>query len=295
MKQVGFIGLGMMGWPMALNVARAGFPLTVYDADPERAAAFGGEVEAVAAGGPADFGECDVVVTMLPDDTVVRAAVLDWEGGLGPHLPKRAVVVDMSSSNPAGTKATAAALAEHAIDMIDAPVSGGVTRAGDGSLTLMIGGEEGPIEKARPVLEVLGAKLFRTGAIGSGHATKALNNFVGGTTYAVTVEALAVGKQLGLDPQVMIDVMNVSTGRSFNTQVVVDEHVLTGAYRTDFALALLAKDVANAARIASDAGVDAPFSRLSAERWAAARERLGPTADHSEAHKAWWDAALARG
>jgi 3-hydroxyisobutyrate dehydrogenase len=117
---------------------------------------------------------------------------------------------------------------------------------------------------------------------------KALNNFVGGATYALVVEALTVGRHYGLDPATMIDVMNASTGRSFNSEVVVKEHVLTGAYATGFALGLLAKDVGIAAGLARSAGVDAPLLELASRRWAAAAEELGGAADHSEAHKHWW-------
>jgi 3-hydroxyisobutyrate dehydrogenase len=145
----------------------------------------------------------------------------------------------------------------------------------------------------QPVLDVLGERLFRTGALGTGHAMKALNNFVGGSTYAVVVEALAVGQRFGLSPQTMIDVMNASSGRSFNTEHVVKDHVLTGAYATGFAVGLLAKDVGIAAALAESAGVEAPLCRLVSRRFAEAAAALGPAADHSEAHRQWWPAVLA--
>jgi 3-hydroxyisobutyrate dehydrogenase len=159
----------------------------------------------------------------------------------------------------------------------------------------MVGGDdEVAIERARPVLEILGGRLFRTGLLGSGHAMKALNNLVGGATYAVVVEALAVGERYGLDPAVMVEVMNASTGRSFNTEHVIQEHVLTGTYATGFSLGLLAKDVGIAAELAAAVDVDAPVARLVSRRLAEAAEGLGPTADHSEAHRHWWDARLDR-
>ena len=292
---VGFVGLGMMGWPMARNLAAAGFELTVHDADAARSAQFAAEHErAAAAAGAADFARAGVVVTMLPDDRTVQEALLRWDGGIAGALPECAVAVDMSSSNPVGTKALGPELEAFGVGLVDAPVSGGVTRAESGTLTLMIGSdEEDAVTRVRPVLEVLGERLFRTGPLGSGHAMKALNNFVGGGTYALVVEALTIGRHYGLDPATMVDVMNASTGRSFNTEVVVKEHVLTGAYATNFALGLLAKDVGIAASLADASEVDAPLSELVARRWAAAAAGdLGPGADHSEAHKHWWDGRL---
>ena len=293
--RVGLVGLGMMGWPMARNLATAGFELVVRDADLARQQRFVAEFGGVAAESPAAFAETGVVVTMLPDDRVVQDVLLGWEGGIAPALADAAVVVDMSSSNPDGTKETGARLASLGIAFVDAPVSGGVPRAESGTLTLMIGGDdEEAIARARPVLEVLGERLFRTGPLGSGHAMKALNNFVGGATYALVVEALTVGQRYGLDPVIMIDVMNASTGRSFNTEHVVKEHVLTGAYATGFALGLLAKDVGIAAKLAASAAIEAPMLELASRRWAEAAGELGDSADHSEAHKGWWPTPLDR-
>jgi 3-hydroxyisobutyrate dehydrogenase len=294
--QVGFVGLGMMGWPMARNLAVAGYPLVVHDADATRQERFAGEHGCVAATTPDAFAETTVVVTMLPDDKAVQAAVLDWEGGIAAALPQGAVVVDMSSSNPVGTKALGERLTPLGIGLVDAPVSGGVPRAESGTLTLMIGGDdEEAIARVQPVLEILGERLFRTGPLGSGHAMKSLNNFVGGATYAVVAEALTVGKRYGLDPDTMIDVMNVSTGRSFNSEVVFVDHVLTGKYATGFALGLLAKDVGIAASLADTSEVDAPICGLVARRWAEAAAGLGSASDHSEAHKQWWEGRLDAG
>jgi 3-hydroxyisobutyrate dehydrogenase len=140
----------------------------------------------------------------------------------------------------------------------------------------------------QPVLETLGQRIFRTGPLGSGHAMKALNNFLGASAYTTAAEALAIGKEFGLDPRVMLDVINASTGRSFNTEVVLKDDVITGRYGTGFALGLLAKDVGIAAGLAEAVGVDAPASRLVRDRWAEAAAALGFAADHSEAHKQWW-------
>ena len=294
-SRVGLVGLGMMGWPMARNLVAAGHELVVRDMDHSRQERFVAEHGGVAAESPEAFAETGVVVTMLPDDRVVHDVLLSWEGGIAVALPPDAVVVDMSSSNPDGTKETGARLAALGVAFVDAPVSGGVTRAESGTLTLMIGADdENAIAKAQPVLQVLGERLFRTGPLGSGHAMKALNNFVGGATYALVVEALTVGRHYGLDPATMIDVMNASSGRSFNTEHVVKDHVLTGTYATGFALGLLAKDVGIAAKLAASAEIDAPLLELASRRWAEAAGELGESVDHSEAHKHWWSGRFDR-
>jgi 3-hydroxyisobutyrate dehydrogenase len=286
---VGFVGVGTMGKRMAANLANAGFPLVIRDSDAaaqeQFIAAHGGEP----ATGPQSFANTGVVVTMLPDGAAVREAVLCWEGGIAAALPSGAVVLDMSSSDPVGTKALGRDLASLGIRLVDAPVSGGITRAESGTLSLMVGGQdEDAFGRVTPVLEVLGARIFRTGPLGSGHAMKALNNFLGAAAYTTAAEALAIGHEFGLDPGVMLDVINASTGRSFNTEVVLKDDVITGRYGTRFALGLLAKDVGIAAGLAEAVGVEAPACQLMRRRWAEAAADLGFAADHSEAHKHWW-------
>jgi 3-hydroxyisobutyrate dehydrogenase len=290
---VGFVGLGNMGWPMAHNLAAAGMALVVRDVDASVEQRFAGEHGCRTAGGAGDFARAGVVVTMLPDERVVADAVLEWDGGIAAALAPGAVVVDMSSSNPIGTQALGRQLAERDVELIDAPVSGGITRAGDGTLSIMIGAEDdGAVERALPVLEVLGERLFRTGGRGSGHAMKALNNFLGASAYTATAEALRIGAHFGLEPEKMLEVINSSTGRSFNSEVVFPQDVVPERYATRFALGLLAKDAGIAASLAEAAGVDAPACRLVSARWAEALERLDPAADHSEAHKGWWAGAV---
>jgi len=273
---VGFVGLGNMGRPMARNLLTAGFELVVRDADPARAEEFGGNAEG--------FGACDVVVTMLPNDAIVRDALLG--GGLAAELKPSAVVVDMSSSNPTATRALGAELS---VALVDAPVSGGVPRAETASLSILVGSDdEDAVARALGVLEALGDRIFRVGPLGAGHALKALNNYLAAAAYAATAEALAIGQAYGLDPETLISVVNTSTGRSFSTEHVYAEHVVPGRYATGFMASLLAKDVAIAADIARSAGIDAPALELFNARWAEAIASLPPGADHSEAHKPWY-------
>jgi 3-hydroxyisobutyrate dehydrogenase len=285
MATVGFIGLGNMGWPMASNLLAAGYDVVVHDADPARAEAFAAQQGGRVCTGPADFGAVEALITMLPDDRIVAAALLD--AGVAAALPQGAVVIDMSSSNPIGTRRLGEKLPA-GVALVDAPVSGGVPRAQDGTLSIMVGGTDEAVAQAMPLLEVLGERIFRTGTLGSGHAMKALNNYLAAAAYAATAEALAVGQAYGLDPETLISVVNTSTGRSFSTEHVYAEHVVPGRYATGFMAHLLAKDVAIAADIARSAGIDAPALELVNARWAEAIASLPAGADHSEAHKPWY-------
>jgi 3-hydroxyisobutyrate dehydrogenase len=288
--RIGFVGIGNMGWPMAANVARAGFPLTVFDADRAHAPRFAAEFGAKAAPSLAELGRAaDIVVTMLPTGAIVRAALLEDENGaLASALATGAIVIDMSSSEPVGTQQLGAVLAKRGVTLIDAPVSGGVPRAEAGTLTLMIGGEdEAAIARSLPVLEAMGKQLFRTGPLGSGHAMKALNNYVAAAAFIASTEALRVGRRFGLSPETMMDIMNVSTGRNFNSEMTMKQHVISGKYATGFQLGLMAKDVKIAADLAEAIAIDAPLARLARAMWSEAREGEGERADFTAAIKYW--------
>ena len=287
--RVGFIGIGAMGWPMCANLIKGGHDLTVFDADPARAAKFVAEVGGRAAASIGEIANAEVVVTMLPTSAVVRQALMEDEGGaFAKAIKPGLVVVDMSSSEPGDTQALAPRLAERGAVLIDAPVSGAVPRAITGTLAIMIGGEdEAAIAKATPVLLSMGQTLFRTGPLGSGHAMKALNNYVAAAGMAAACEAILIGKRVGLDPSIMVDIMNVSTGRNFATEVVIKDQVISGKYAGSFALGLMAKDVRIAADLGEAVKLDAPVSRLIRERYATARDAIGGERDNSAAILAW--------
>jgi len=289
MAKIGFIGIGTMGAPMAANLVKAGHELWLHDLDPGRAVAVAQEIGAATAS-LAGIAECEFVVCMLPTSDDVQQALVRADGGafLNAAQPGT-IVIDMSSSEPGKTRETGAILAEKGVTLIDAPVSGGVMRARDASLTIMIGADDkAAIDKATPILEAMGKQLFRVGRLGAGDAMKAANNYAAAATYAATAEALIMGKGFGLDPAQMVAIMNVSTGRSFITELVMKEHVVTGAYATGFALALLAKDVGIARRLGEELGLDVPVSELIDERMKGAVAGLPPGADHSEAILAWY-------
>jgi 3-hydroxyisobutyrate dehydrogenase len=294
--RIGFIGIGNMGSLMAANLVRAGHAVTAYDIDAARARSFATEHAAHAAASLAHLGQsADVIITMLPTGREVRHVLLEAEGGaLAANLRAGSIVIDMSSADPVGTRGLGAELAARGIAFLDAPVSGGVVRAKDASLTIMIGGEPQAIAAVRPILAAMGQKLFEVGSLGCGHAMKALNNFLAGTSFAAATEAVNVGRQFGLDPAVMMDVISVSTGRSFATELMIKQHVLSGAFGTGFALGLLAKDVKIAADLADQIGVEAPVSRLVCEMWSEARDALGAEQDHTRAATHWEQKGLRR-
>jgi len=219
--RIGFVGLGNMGVPMAAHIVRAGHEVHVHDTDPARVAAFVAKHGGIGAAALADLATAEMVVTMLPNGHIVRDVYLG-AGGLAGVLSRGAIAIDMSSSDPAGTQQLGALLARSGIVLVDAPVSGAVPRATNATLAIMIGADDNAArERAKPLLSLMGNQLFDTGGLGTGHAMKALNNFVAAAGYSAAVEALLAGQRFGLDPTRMLAVMNSSTGRNFNTEVVL--------------------------------------------------------------------------
>ena len=288
-RRVGFIGLGNMGTPMAANLVRGGHAVMAYDIAPERARQFAEGHAARATERLADLAaHAEIVITMLPTSREVREALVEAQGGaLLANLRQGTIIIDMSSADPVATRTLGGDLATRGIVLVDAPVSGGVPRAKDGTLAIMIGGDPTAVAAVKPVLAALGKKLFEVGGPGCGHAMKALNNFLAATSSAAGAEAIAIGRQFGLDPAIMADVINASTGRSFVSENLIKQHVLSGAYATGCALGLLAKDVKIAADLAEQIGVDAPVLDLVDGLWSDVRDALGGAQDHSRAWEHW--------
>ena len=222
----------------------------------------------------------DAVITMLPDGKIVREVLLG-EAGLAASLKSNTVVVDMSSSDPIGTRDLGAQLAERGIRLIDAPVSGGVKRAEDGSLATMVGGDAEIIGRTRALLEAMAKQIFLTGPLGSGHAMKALNNLVSAAGLWIAAEALFIGKQFGLAPDTMIDVLNASTGRNNSTENKFKQQILSRGFASGFSLGLMAKDLRIANDLAVATGSFAPLPQECAALWNDAARRLGGAADHT--------------
>jgi 3-hydroxyisobutyrate dehydrogenase len=279
-----FVGLGQMGLPMAKRCIAAGFE--VRGADPsasarEAFAAAGGK--AFASGAEAAQG-ASLVITMLPDSRIVREAVLGATGVAG-VMAKDALLIDMSSSVPVDTQSLGKALAERGNGLIDAPVSGGVRRAVDGTLSIMAGGEAALVERARPVLQAMAKSVFATGPLGSGHAMKALNNYVSAAGLVAACEALLIGRRFGLAPDTIIDVLNASTGKNNSTDVKMKQFVISESFASGFSLALMAKDLRIAADLSKIVGVDPSNAETIAALWETARETLDKGADHTAIYR----------
>lgn len=275
---VAVIGLGNMGRPMAACLARAGYRVVGFDTSAEardKHAEAGGTVTATAEQVVTDAA---AVITLLPDGKIVRAAL----DGIKARLAPGTVVIDMSSSAPMGTRALGEELIAAGLAFIDAPVSGGVRRAIDGSLAIMAGGDGNTIDRAEPVLQAMGKSIFRTGPLGSGHAAKALNNYVSAAGLAAAVEAIAIGGRFGIEAEVLVDVLNASTGRNNSTENKLKQFVIPEKFTSGFSLALMAKDIRTADDLAHQIGVNAPLADEVADLWDAAMEALGPSADHVE-------------
>ena len=278
------IGLGAMGMPMAARLKQAGFDVRGADLSATARTAFAKTVGAAFEHAAEAAQGASCAITMLPNSAIVRDALLG-SGGVASALPKGAVVIDMSSSVPTDTVALAADLDRLGLGLIDAPVSGGVKRAIDGSLAIMAGGPVESIDRVRPVLEAMGKSVFSTGPIGSGHAMKALNNYVSAAGLVAACEALLVGRRFGLAPETIVDVLNASTGRNNSTEVKMKPFVVAEAYNSGFALALMAKDLRIAADLAAHLDLDAREMAFVADFWERARDGLAPGADHTEIYR----------
>lgn len=266
-----------MGWPMAANLVGAGFEVTVADAMPGRAEAFAADVGGRAGDVATAARDAAFLITMLPSSTHV-ADVLDQVQDV---LSPGAMVIEMSSGYPSATREFAERLSHTGVRLVDCPVSGGVPRAKNGSLAVMAGGDPGDLDTASPVLAVLGRVVHRCGPVGSGQAMKALNNLVSAAGLLITNEALLIGQKFGLDPGVMVDVLNVSTGMNNSTQHKIREFVLSRSFDSGFGLDLMAKDLGIALVIGQESQTATPFAALCQQLWAAASALLGPGHDHT--------------
>jgi 3-hydroxyisobutyrate dehydrogenase len=266
--KIAFLGLGLMGRLMSANLRKAGYVLQTFDVNgtgncnTAREAATGAQV----------------LITMVPDGRAVRKAVLAALPGIAPG----AIVIDMSSSDPATTRSLGKKLKAKGVHMLDAPVSGAKAKAKDGTLALMVGGDSRVLARARPALSRMGSQIFHTGALGSGHATKALNNYLGAAGTAAGMEALLIGEKFGLDPKTLIAVINASTGKNSTTERKIPQQVFTGAFASGFQLALMTKDVGIAAGIARSLKVEAPYLKSTLGIWREAQRHMAVGADHTE-------------
>ncbi len=282
--RIGIIGLGQMGLPMGKRLIAAGFSVVGHDLSAAARDAFEAAGGTVASTAQEAASGADALITMLPNGRIVREALLG-SGKAVETLPPGALVIDMSSSAPLGTRQLGENLTRLGFRLINAPVSGGVRRAIDGTLTIMAGGAPVDVRAASEIFGALGRDVFPTGPLGSGHAMKALNNYVSGAGLAAAAEALLVGSAFGLDPAIMVDILNVSTGRNNATENKLKQFVLSETFASGFALGLMAKDIRAAADLAGQLGLTLDFLFSTADLWDKAHERQSVGADHTEIYR----------
>ncbi|MET0937067.1 MAG: 3-hydroxyisobutyrate dehydrogenase [Luteibacter sp.] len=273
MSRIAFIGLGNMGGPMAVNLLKAGHTLHVFDLSADATA------HAVAAGADASPGAAaavagaEVVISMLPASRHVEGLYLG-DGGLLAHIAPGALVIDCSTIAPVSARKVATAAAERGLSMLDAPVSGGTAGAAAGTLTFIVGGDAAVLERARPFLTAMGRNVFHVGDSGAGQVAKLCNNMALGVIMAVTGEALALGAAHGLDPAVLSQMMAVSTGRSWATEVcnpwpgVLENAPASRGYTGGFGNDLMLKDLGLAAEAAMGVGASIPLGELARNLYA---------------------------
>ena len=278
---VAFLGLGAIGAPMAAHFVRPG-PLTVWNRTPARAAEFVARHGGVAAASPREAAAAaDVVITCLGTSADV-SGLLDGPDGILAGIRRGALFLDCTSGDPATSRRIAARLAEHGVAFADAPVSGGTNGAEAGTLTVMVGADAETFARARPVLEAFGERIAHVGPVGAGDALKAVNNALLAVNILAVAEGLTALARAGVPPRTALAVVNASSGRSFVSEVLVPERVLTGAWPRTFRLALLAKDVDIATGLLDETGVAGPVLEAASARLHAARAELDDAADYLE-------------
>jgi 3-hydroxyisobutyrate dehydrogenase len=280
--RLGFLGLGAIGEPIARHLARR-FDLIVWNRTASRGRAFQEATGATLAATPREVAHGrEVVFTCLPNSPEVEA-VLDGPDGLAAGLEPGAVLVDLTSGIPAASRQIADRLGRSGVGFLDAPVSGGTAGAEAGTLTIMVGGDAALFERVRPVLEAFGKRIVLVGPVGAGHALKAVHNMLIAVNVFALGEGLATLAKAGVQPRVALEVINNANGRSFVSERLVPERVLTGLWPRTFRLALLDKDVGIAHDLALAESVDAPLMTCVSRLLHEAHAALGEEADHVEA------------
>jgi 3-hydroxyisobutyrate dehydrogenase len=280
---VGFIGLGVMGEPMARHLGGAGHPLILFDSIAGRAAQVASTIErAEAAASPAELAtRSDIVITMVPNGEVVSELIVG-AGGLLEGLRPGALLLDTSSSEPWLTRESGHLLAERGVAMVDAPVSGAQWGAQAAELVFMVGGAEADVARVRPLLDAMGRAVFHLGPLGCGHAMKCLNNLVTAVNFLALAEGLVIGTRYGLDPAVMTDVLNESTGMSWVSKTHIHQRVISRTFDDPFKLALMLKDIGIATELGRAEQLPTPISALAQQLWRAAALGAEPNASVSE-------------
>lgn len=284
--QIGFIGIGQMGMPMIRNLLKANFSVSGFDLNPLVADELKNELHfEMAESAIALTKKCDVIILMLPDSNIVDRLLWEGDDALAKAMNARQKLIDMSSSDPVRSRANFERMAQLGISFIDAPVSGGVRRAKDGSLSIMIGGLATAVEAVDPIFKAMGKTLVHVGAAGSGHAVKALNNYVSASGLLAVCEALVAAEKFGIDPQLVNQVFNASTGKNNTTEVKVENFMLSGTFNSGFSMALMRKDLQTALDFITRMETPKTFANTCTETWTQAEKVLDKGADHTAMYK----------
>jgi 3-hydroxyisobutyrate dehydrogenase len=266
--KIGFIGLGNMGLPMAINLLKVGHDVTGFDLVQTQIDAFAAAGGKVAKSANATAEEADIVISMLPASRHVEGLYLG-ESGLLAHANPKTILIDCSTISPKVAQAVAQAAKAKGFAMVDAPVSGGTAGAQAGTLTFMVGGEKSVVECIRPILEKMGKNIFHAGGSGAGQTVKVCNNMLLGIQMLGTSEALRLGIANGMDPKVLSDIMVKSSGRNWALELynpcpgVMENVPSSKAYAGGFGVDLMLKDMGLAIENAQDLGASVPLGELS--------------------------------
>ncbi len=262
-ERIGFVGLGMMGLPMAKNLVEAGYTVTVFDLDAgaiEEAQGFGASP---ASTGAEVAAQSDIIITMVPDSPHVEAAIAG-NGGIIEGIRAESVVIEMSTILPETGRRMAELLAEKGADFVDAPVTGGVAGAEAGSMSILVGGDAETFERTLPVLSILGGDITHMGPVGAGHTTKIANQLIGVATLAGLSEAFVLAKKSGLDMQTFYAAVKNGAGRSWALETLGPK-ILKGDFSPGFMVKHMQKDLRLAGQLADDTGTSIPTTSLIAQ------------------------------
>lgn len=276
MYRVAFIGLGTMGYPMAGHLAKQ-HETVVWNRTASKAQAHAQQYSSHAVADLKETAQAEFIFTCLPTSVEVEAIVEQ----VLPALKPGTVWIDCTSGDPNHSRRIAERLRSAGCDFLDAPVSGGKVGAEAGNLTVMVGGSQQTFNRALPVIQAFAGKVFHVGDVGAGHAVKAVNNMLLAIGLLATAEGLVTLAKQGVDPAIALEVINVSSGRCFASEVHFPERVLTRAFPNTFSLALLAKDARIAVSIAREAYVPVPLMQLAAEMFEMAKRQIGGDVDHT--------------
>lgn len=287
---VGYIGLGNAGFSMASNIPKKNYKLVVHDADSSKADRASKEwANTTASGGKPDaFTECEVIITMLPQGKIVREVLLG-DRGIAKALKPGTIVIDTSSSSPFDTKSLGEELAQHQLELIDCPITQTYMHATDaGQSTAMVGSDSADAFQAvKPVLDCMFSYVFHMGPLGSGHAMKTLNNYIMASSINALCDSLVTGQKFGLDPQQMIDVLNVGTGVCFPTLDTFRRDGITERYNSGFGLALLVKDLGITKEFMQHCGFHTDLPDLLQKNLQYSLDQVEPNADHTKCLPGW--------